>query len=90
MNPGTIGEEAGWTPKPATGRWSMFLSEVLHDLYSSQNFVRMIKLRKMGWADHVARIGMRGAYVLVIQPERKKQLGRRRYRWCVNIMCLMA
>jgi hypothetical protein len=27
-------------------------------MYSSQNFVRVIKLRRIGWAGHVARMGV--------------------------------
>jgi hypothetical protein len=29
----------------------------LHSLYSSPNIVRVIKLRRMRWAGHVARMG---------------------------------
>jgi len=31
--------------------------EELNDLYSSPNIVRLIKLRRMRWAGHVARMG---------------------------------
>jgi hypothetical protein len=33
----------------------------LHDLYSSPNIVRVIKLRRMRWVGHVARMGRRKA-----------------------------
>jgi hypothetical protein len=33
-----------------TGEWRKCHNEVLHDLYSSPNIVRVIKLRKMKWA----------------------------------------
>jgi hypothetical protein len=41
----------------------------------------------MRWAGHVARVGEgRGVYrVLVGRPERKRPLGRLRYRWEDNI-----
>ena len=56
-------------------------------LYSSSNIVRMIKLRKMRWAGHVARMGEeREVYrVLVGKPEGKRPLGRPRRRWADNI-----
>jgi hypothetical protein len=46
-------------------------NEELNDLYSSPNFVRVVKSRRMRWAGHVARIGeRRGVYrVLVGKPE---------------------
>jgi hypothetical protein len=54
-----------------TGEWRRFHNEELNDLYSSPNIVRVIKLRRMRWAGHVARMGEeRGVYrVLVGKPE---------------------
>ena len=40
-----------------TGEWRRLYYEALKDLYSSPNIVRVIKLRRMRWAGHVARIG---------------------------------
>jgi hypothetical protein len=57
--------------------WSRRLNhEELHYLSASPNTVREIKLRKMGWAGHVARIEeMRYAYnILVGKPEGKTPL----------------
>jgi len=46
-----------------TGEWRRFHNEVLNDLYSSPNIVRVIKSRRMRWAGHVARMGEeRGVY----------------------------
>jgi hypothetical protein len=58
-------------------------NEELHNLYSSQSIIRMIKSRRMGWAGHVAQIvEKRNAYrILVGKTEGKRQLGRRRRRW---------
>ena len=52
-------------------------NEELNDLYSSPNIVRAMKLRRMTWAGHVARMGeRRGVYrVLVGKPEGKGPLG---------------
>jgi len=37
------------------------------DLYSSPNTVRVIKLRRIGWAGHVARMGEeRGVYRVLL------------------------
>jgi hypothetical protein len=47
------------------------------------NIVRVVKLRGMRWAGHVARMGERG--VLVGKPEGKRPLGRPRRRWEGNI-----
>jgi hypothetical protein len=55
----------------ATGEWRRLHNEELYDLYSSPNIIRVIKLKRMGWAGHVARLGeRRGEYRgLVGRPE---------------------
>ena len=70
-----------------TGKWRRLHNDELNDLYSSLNFVRVIKSRRMRWVGHVARMGEeRGAYkVLVGKPEGKRPLGRPRRRWVNNI-----
>jgi hypothetical protein len=35
-----------------TGRWRKLLDEVLHNLYSSSNIIRVIKSRRMRWVGH--------------------------------------
>jgi hypothetical protein len=49
------------------------LHDELHSLYSSPNFVRVIKSRRMRWAGHVAQMGEgRGVYrFLVGGPKRR-------------------
>jgi hypothetical protein len=37
--------------------WRKLHNDELHSLYSSPNIVRVIKLRRMRWAGHVARMG---------------------------------
>jgi transposase len=62
-------------------------NDELHSLYSSPNIVRVIKSRRMRWAEHVACMGEgRGVYrVLVERPEGKRPLGRPRRRGEDNI-----
>jgi hypothetical protein len=61
-------------------------NEELHNLYTSQSIIRIIKLRRMRWAGHVARMGeKRNVYrLLVRKPEGKRPLGRPRHRWIDN------
>jgi hypothetical protein len=58
------------------GVWSKLRNEVLHNLYSSSTFVRVIKKRRMSWAKRVARMGdWRGVYrILVGKPEGETQV----------------
>jgi hypothetical protein len=68
------------------GSWRKLHNDELHSLSSSPNIVRVTKLRTVKWAGHVALMGGRGAYrVLVGRPEGKKPLGRPRRRWEDNI-----
>jgi hypothetical protein len=61
------------------------ISLVNHNLYSSPNMIRIIKSRKMRWRGHVARMGKRSAYrILVEKPEGNKPLGRPKCRWVPN------
>ena len=48
--------------------------------------MRVIKSRRMRWARHVARMGGRGVYrVLVGKPGGRRPPGRPRHRWEDNI-----
>jgi len=70
-----------------TGDWRRLHNEEINVLYTSPNNVRVIKWRRMRWADHVARMGEeRGVYrVFVGKPEGKRPLGRPRRMWVDNI-----
>ena len=70
-----------------TGEWRKLHDEELSDLYSLPNIVRVVKSKRMRWAEHVARMGEgRGVYrVLVEKPEGQRPLGRPRRRWEDNI-----
>jgi hypothetical protein len=63
------------------GHWKGLHNEELHDLNCSPNAIRVIRARRMGWAEHVAWMReRRGAYrVLVGKPEGKRPLGRPRH-----------
>jgi hypothetical protein len=45
-----------------TGEWRKERNEELNDLYSSPNIVRVIKLRRIRWAGHVAHMERGEAY----------------------------
>jgi hypothetical protein len=77
---GTKGDEV-------TGEWRKLHNEELRDMYSSPSIIRIIKLRRMRWAGHVARMGQkRNTYRLLVgNPEGKIPLGRPRCRWVDNI-----
>jgi hypothetical protein len=42
-----------------TGEWRRLHDEELYALYSSLNIIRVIKSRRLRWAEHVARMGER-------------------------------
>jgi hypothetical protein len=56
-----------------TGGWRKLHNEALHNLYSSPSISRMIKVRRMRLAGHVARMReKRNAYrILVGKPEKR-------------------
>jgi hypothetical protein len=64
------------------GEWRRLHNKELYALYSSPNIIRVIKSRRLRWAEHVARMGeRRGAYkALVGKPEGRRPLGRLRRR----------
>jgi hypothetical protein len=58
-------------------------NEELSDFYSLPSIIRILKLRRMRWTGHVARMGEKiTAYRLLVgKPEGKRPLGRPRHRW---------
>jgi hypothetical protein len=76
-----------WSVLFPAGCWRKLHDEELHSLYSSPSIIRMIKLRRMRWAGHVARMGeKRNPYrILVGKPEGNRPLGRPRRWWADNI-----
>jgi ribosome biogenesis protein Tsr3 len=65
-----------------TGERRTLHNEELHD---SPSIIRIMKSRRMKWAEHVAQMGKMNAYRLVGKPEGKRPLGRPRRRWMDNI-----
>jgi hypothetical protein len=74
-----------------TGGWRKLHNEELHNLYSSPSAIRMIKSRRMRWAEHVAQMGARkNVYrILVGKPKGRRPLGRLRSRWVDNIKMVL-
>jgi hypothetical protein len=59
------------------GGWRKFHNEECHKLYSSPNFIRMVKSRRTRWVGHVVCLGEKSEYrVLVGELEGKRSLGR--------------
>ena len=56
-------------------------------MYRSPNIVRVIKSRRLQWAEHVARMeeGRSAFKILIPKPTGKRPLGRSRRRWEDNI-----
>jgi hypothetical protein len=44
------------------GGWRKLHNEELHNFYSLPNIIKIIKSRKMRWAEHVGRSGRRGMH----------------------------
>jgi hypothetical protein len=62
------------------GGWRKLHNEAHRNFYSSPNIIRLLKFRRVRWAEHVARMGETGnAYgALVGSPEGKRPLRRLR------------
>jgi hypothetical protein len=66
-----LGRVFGPKRDKVTGEWRKLHNEELRDFYSLPNIVRVVKSRRMRWAEHVARMGKgRGVHrFLVGKPE---------------------
>jgi hypothetical protein len=64
------------------GGWRRLHNEELHNLYTSPNIIRVIKLRRMRWEGHVAHIGEVKIHKnFGWETLRKRPLGRHKRRW---------
>jgi hypothetical protein len=70
-----------------TGEWVKLHNDELSGLYPSPSIVWVMKMRRVKWVGHVARVGERRGVcrVLVGKPEGKRPFGRPRHRWKYNI-----
>jgi hypothetical protein len=68
--------------------WRKLHNKELHALYVFPNIIRVIKSRRLRWAEHEAYTGeSRSPYrVLVEKPDGGRPLGRLRCRWEDNII----
>jgi hypothetical protein len=74
-----------------TGGRRKLHSEELRKLYYSPSIIRIIKSKRMIEPGNVAQMGeKRNAYrILVVEPEGKGPLGRRRRRWVDSIKMVL-
>jgi hypothetical protein len=69
-----------------TREWKRPHNEELYALFFSPSIIRVMESRRMRWVRHVARMGRRGVFrVLVGKPKGRRPLGRTRRRWEDNI-----
>jgi hypothetical protein len=64
------------------GNWRKLHNEELCNIQSWLNIIRMIKSRKVGWGEYVARMGtnINACGTLGGKPEGKRQLGTTRHK----------
>ena len=69
------------------GEWRRLHNEELHSLYRSPNIARVIKSRRLRWAEHVNRMeeGRSAFKILTSKHSGKRPLGRPWRRWEDNI-----
>ena len=66
-----------------TGDWRKLHIEELCNIQFCLNIIRMIKSRKIGWAEYVARMGtnINACKFLVGKPDGKRRLGTARHKY---------
>jgi hypothetical protein len=60
-----------------TGDWRKLHYEEHHNLYSSPSIIRMITSRRMRWAGHVARMGVKEFILGIGGKARRKETARK-------------
>jgi hypothetical protein len=43
--------------------WKKLHNQELHNMYYSRSIIRIIRSRRIEWAGHVARMGLRGMHI---------------------------
>jgi hypothetical protein len=56
-----------------TGEWRKLHNEELHNLYSSPSIIRIIRSRRMGWAEHLARMVARSNAYMILRDSQKER-----------------
>jgi hypothetical protein len=78
-------ERIGPQVKGSIREWATLHYEELCNAYSLQNLIRAIKLRRIVWTVHTARIGeMRDSKFYLGNLKRRDHFGKPRYRWKDN------
>jgi hypothetical protein len=55
-----------------TGGWRKLHNEELHNFYTSRSVIRMMKLKKMRWAEYIARMGRREMHIEYLWESQKE------------------
>ena len=76
--------ERGRSPHD-NGEWRRLHNEELHSLYRSPNIVRVIKSRRLRWAEHVDRMEEGRSAFKILTGKPTEPLRRPRRRWEDNI-----
>jgi hypothetical protein len=84
---GVLGKVFGPKKDEVPGEWRRLRNKELCDRYSTPNYIRVMKLRRMRWAGYAARMGdSRGVFrILVGRSDGRRTVGRPRHRQEENI-----
>jgi hypothetical protein len=83
----TLRKIFGLKKEEITGGWRK-LCKKLRDMYSSPNFIRIIKSGRMGSAGRMGG-SIHACRFSVGKPEEKRPLGRPRFRWEHNLKIVL-
>jgi hypothetical protein len=60
------------------GGWRKLHNKEMHDLYTSPSIIRIIKLMRMRWVCHVARMEKRNTHGLMVGRNRERDLRKKK------------
>jgi hypothetical protein len=79
----------GFKRDEITVEWRKLCDGRAYDLHCSPNIVRVIKSRRMKWAEHVARTGdERGACSVLLGRSESRRLEDLRVNWMIILKCI--